>query len=160
VRKPKLNELPRGKTAEYSVGSITQKISQKNNQTNMTPKILFIEDEAVMQKAVSEFLGVKGYKIISAMDGESGANIARMEKPDLILLDLILPKKNGFEVLKELKNDESTKQIPVIVLTNLSEMGDIGKVLELGVTTYMVKSDQTLQDIFAVVEKTLGGTPS
>jgi len=123
-------------------------------------KILFIEDEAVMQKAVSEFLSVKGYDVTSALDGETGLTIAKSLKPELILLDLILPRKNGFEVLKDLRADASTKDIPVIVLTNLSEMGDIGKVLELGVTTYMVKSDQSLQDILAIVEKTLSGAAS
>ena len=80
---------------------------------------------------------------------------AKTRQPDLILLDLILPKKNGFEVLKELKADPATKSIPVVVLTNLSEMGDIGKVLEYGVTTYLVKSDQSLNDIHSVVEKIL-----
>jgi len=106
---------------------------------------------------VSEFLGAKGYDVISALDGELGINMAQIRKPDLILLDIILPKKNGFEVLKELKSNEETKSIPVIVLTNLSQMSDIGKVMELGVTTYLVKSDQGLKDILAVVDKTLGG---
>ncbi|UMX48054.1 MAG: response regulator [Candidatus Nealsonbacteria bacterium DGGOD1a] len=123
----------------------------------MNKTILFVEDESVMQKTVSEFLGAKGYDVISALDGELGVNMARIRKPDLILLDIVLPKKNGFEVLKELKSDEETKSIPVIVLTNLSQMSDIGKVMELGVTTYLVKSDQGLKDILAVVDKTLGG---
>jgi len=122
----------------------------------MNKKILFIEDEAVMQKAVSEFLGVNGYSVVSALDGELGIRAAQSEKPDLILLDIILPKKNGFEVLKDLKSGPETKSIPVIVLTNLSEMGDIGKILELGVTTYLVKSDQSLKDILVIVERTLG----
>lgn len=122
----------------------------------MSKTILFVEDEAVMQKAVGEFLGVKGYNVIAALDGELGINMARTQKPNLILLDIILPKKDGFEVLKDLKNNEETKDIPVIVLTNLSQMGDIGKVMELGVTTYLVKSDQSLKDIAAIVEKTLG----
>ncbi|MFA6376750.1 MAG: response regulator [Candidatus Paceibacterota bacterium] len=122
----------------------------------MNKKILFIEDEAVMQKAVSEFLGVNGYSVVSALDGELGVRAAQAEKPDLILLDIILPKKNGFEVLKDLKSGPETKSIPVIVLTNLSEMGDVGKILELGVTTYLVKSDQSLKDILAIVERTLG----
>ncbi|MFZ3073946.1 MAG: response regulator [Minisyncoccales bacterium] len=123
----------------------------------MNKTILFVEDESVMQKTVSEFLGAKGYDVISALDGELGINMAQIRKPDLILLDIILPKKNGFEVLKELKSNEETKSIPVIVLTNLSQMSDIGKVMELGVTTYLVKSDQGLKDILAVVDKTLGG---
>lgn len=118
--------------------------------------ILFIEDEAVMQKAVSEFLGVKGYHVVSALDGEIGISMAQKQSPDLILLDIILPKVDGFDVLKKLKNDPATKSIPVIVLTNLSQMGDISKIMELGVTTYLVKSDQSLQDIAAIVGKTLG----
>jgi DNA-binding response OmpR family regulator len=122
----------------------------------MAKRVLFIEDEAVMQKTVSEFLFNRGYEVISTLDGELGLISAKTRKPDMILLDLILPKKNGFEVLKELKADPETASIPVVVLTNLSEMGDIGKVLEYGVTTYLVKSDQSLSDIFAVVEKVLG----
>jgi len=125
----------------------------------MAKKILFIEDEAVMQKAVSEFLNTRGYEVISALDGELGLNAAKTRQPDLILLDLILPKRNGFEVLKDLKADAVTASIPVVILTNLSEMGDIGKVLEYGVTTYLVKSDQSLKDIFTVVEKILTSEP-
>lgn len=118
--------------------------------------ILFIEDEAVMQKAVGEFLGVHGYKVIAALDGELGIAAAKNQKPDLILLDIILPKKDGFDVLRELRRDETTKSIPIIILTNLSQMNNVSEMMELGITTYLVKSDQSLQDILAVVEKTLG----
>ena len=119
-------------------------------------KILFIEDEAVMQKAVSEFLGAKGYEVISALDGELGINMAKNSSPDLILLDIVLPKKSGFDVLRDLKNDEKTKSVPVIVLTNLSQMDDVSKMMDMGITTYLVKSDQSLQDILRVVGQTLG----
>lgn len=81
--------------------------------------VLFIEDEAVMQKAVSEFLCAQGYAVLSALDGEAGVRAAKEKLPDLILLDIILPKKNGIDVLKELKQDAATMSIPVIVLTNL-----------------------------------------
>jgi DNA-binding response OmpR family regulator len=119
--------------------------------------ILFIEDEAVMQKAVSEFLGANGYRVISALDGELGVNLARQNPPDLILLDIILPKKSGFDVLEDLKKDEKTKSIPIIVLTNLSQMSDVSKMMEMGITTYLVKSEQSLQNIANIVEQTLGG---
>ncbi len=109
-----------------------------------------------MQKAVSEFLAVKGYNVISALDGELGVQIAQEKLPDLILLDIILPKKSGFDVLKDLKGSEKTKSIPVIVLTNLSQIGDVSKMMEMGITTYLVKSDQSLQDIANVVGQTLG----
>ena len=119
-------------------------------------KILFIEDEAVMQKAVSEFLGAKGYEVISALDGELGINMAKNYSPDLILLDIVLPKKSGFDVLRDLKSDEKTKSVPVIVLTNLSQMDDVSKMMDMGITTYLVKSDQSLQDILRVIDQTLG----
>jgi len=121
-------------------------------------KILFIEDEAAMQKAVSEFLGAKGYHVVSALDGELGVNMAKNSSPDLILLDIILPKKNGFDVLRDLKSDEKTKSIPVIVLTNLSQMDDVSQMMDMGVTTYLVKNDQSLQDILRVIDQTLGAS--
>lgn len=123
-------------------------------------KILFIEDEAVMQKAVDEFLKVNGYETIAALDGEIGVNLAQSQLPDLILLDIVLPKKDGFAVFKELKENEKTKSIPIIVLTNLSQMADVSKMVELGSTRYLVKSEQSLQDILDIIKKTLGETPA
>ena len=94
--------------------------------------------------------------MVSALDGEIGLNLAKMKKPDLILLDLILPKLNGFEVLKKLKEDSETNDIPVIVLTNLEGMEDIDKVLELGATTYLVKASYTLEEVLEKIKKALG----
>ena len=118
--------------------------------------ILFIEDESTLQKTFDEILGREGYKMVSALDGEIGLNLAKMKKPDLILLDLILPKLNGFEVLKKLKEDSETNDIPVIVLTNLEGMEDIDKVLELGATTYLVKASYTLEEVLEKIKKALG----
>ena len=118
-------------------------------------KILFIEDEFTLQKSMGEFLEKAGFKTIQALDGEIGLNLAEKEKPDLILLDLILPKISGFEVLKRLKENKETKDIPVIILTNLEESTDVGKSLELGATTYLVKSDQSLDDVLERIKETL-----
>ena len=118
-------------------------------------KILFIEDEFTLQKTMGEFLEKEGYKIIHALDGEIGLNLAKKEKPDLILLDLVLPKLNGFEVLKKLKKGKETQNIPVIILTNLEESTDVEKILELGATTYLVKSDQSLDDVLKKIKQTL-----
>lgn len=118
-------------------------------------KILFIEDEFVLQKTIGEFLRKKGYRIIHALNGEEGLNLATEEKPDLILLDLILPRLNGFEVLRRLKEDAKTQNIPVIILTNLENPSDIEKSIELGATTYLVKSDQNLDDIAEKVGKAI-----
>ena len=117
--------------------------------------ILFIEDEYALQKTFREFLSQKGYTLISAMDGEEGLELANTRKPDLILLDLILPKIHGFDVLKKLKDDEKTKNIPIIVLTSLEGVGDVDKVVELGATTYLIKSQYTLEEVLKKVEEAL-----
>lgn len=121
----------------------------------MAKIILFIEDESALQKTFSESLGPEGYSIISALDGESGLKMAQTKKPDLILLDLILPKLHGFEVLKKLKEDASTKNIPIIILTNLESVENVDKALELGATTYLVKTKYTLSEVIAKIKKAL-----
>lgn len=118
-------------------------------------KILFVEDEPTLQKAVGEVLTQEGFKVLSALDGEKGLELIKQEKPDLILLDLILPKKDGFTVLKEIKEDEELKDIPVIVLTNLEGMGDVEKALSLGATTYLVKANYELDDVVKMINENL-----
>mgnify|MGYP001562369591 CR=1 FL=1 len=118
-------------------------------------KILFIEDEASLQKTLVDVLGSEGYQIVSALDGEIGLRLAESEKPDLILLDLILPHLHGLEVLKRLKGSLSTQKIPVIILTNVEEAKDIETALELGATTYLVKANYALQDVIDKVKKVL-----
>jgi len=119
-------------------------------------KILFIEDESALQKTLSDYLKKEGYEVISALDGESGLRLAQTQKPDLILLDLILPKMDGFEVLRKLMENPETKEIPVIILTNLERMEDISRALELGAKTYLVKANYTLKEVTEKVKQTLG----
>jgi len=118
-------------------------------------KILFVEDEPVLQKTFGEILKQEGYEVISALDGEIGLRLAKEKKPELILLDLILPKIHGFDVLKKLKEDKETQEIPVIVLTNLEGIGDVDKALELGATTYLVKAQYTLEEVVEKIKKAL-----
>jgi len=121
--------------------------------------ILFIEDESALQKTFGEVLTGEGYEMISALDGEAGLKSANppvnRKKPDLILLDLILPKINGFEVLKELKANPETKEIPVIVLTNLEGIDDVDKAIELGAKTYLVKAQYSLEEVVEKIKKAL-----
>ncbi len=121
----------------------------------MPKVILFIEDESALQKTFGEILSQEGYEMISALDGEIGLRLAKDKKPDLILLDLVLPKIHGFEVLKRLKTDKETKDIPVIVLTNLEGIGDVDKALGLGATTYLVKAQYGLEEIVEKIKKAL-----
>jgi len=118
-------------------------------------KILFIEDEAAIHKTFSDALSKEDYEITSALDGEIGLRLAKEKKPDLILLDLVLPKMNGFEVLSALKADEATKAIPVIVLTNLEQMEDIQKAIDLGARTYLVKANYDLAEVVDMVKKAI-----
>ncbi|MBM3257957.1 MAG: response regulator [Candidatus Nealsonbacteria bacterium] len=120
-------------------------------------KILFIEDESTLQKTLGEVLTNEGYQVVSALDGELGLRTAKKEKPDLILLDLILPKMNGFDVLKNIKKDAEIKDIPIIVLTNLESMEDIQKALELGAATYLVKANYSLEEVLEKINKTING---
>lgn len=117
--------------------------------------LLFIEDEAAIHKTLSDALEKEGFDTFSALDGEIGLRRAKEEQPDLILLDLILPKMNGFEVLKALKEDEATKAIPVIVLTNLEQMENIQKAIDLGATTYLVKANYSLDEVVSKVKESL-----
>lgn len=118
--------------------------------------ILFIEDEPTLQKSVGQFLEGGEYEVRSALDGELGLQMAKKFKPDLILLDLILPKKDGFEVLKNLKSDEETKKIPIIVLTNLEGGADVERALSLGATTYLVKANYELPEVVKKIKEVLG----
>lgn len=118
-------------------------------------KILVIEDEITLQKAMREFLEGENFEVISAEDGQSGVEMARTEMPDLILLDIVLPKKDGYQVLAELKEGEKTQKIPVILLTNLESPEDIQKAFEKGATTYLVKSDYKLEDIVKKIKEAL-----
>jgi len=113
----------------------------------MAKKILFIEDEMRLQEALGAKLKAEGYEIFAAMDGKSGLEIAEKEKPDLILLDLILPKMDGFHVLEAIKANPSISVIPIIVLSNLESGKDIERCLSLGVRSYLAKTNYSLEEI-------------
>jgi len=121
----------------------------------MPKTILFIEDAMALQKAFGDILRKEGYKMIPALDGEEGLKLAKTEKPDLILLDLILPKIDGFEVLRRLKENPKTKKIPIIILTNLEDIEDINKALELGVITYLVKASYSPEGVLGKIKESL-----
>lgn len=118
-------------------------------------KILLVEDEETLQKTLGTSLKSVGFEVLSALDGEAGLAIAREQKPDLILLDLILPKKDGFEVFQGLKDNPETESIPVIILTNLEQMQDVERAMSLGAKTYLVKANYSLGEVVEKVKKAL-----
>ncbi len=118
-------------------------------------KILIVEDDSTLQKALGEYLLSEGFEVVIALDGEEGSRRAKRDMPDLIILDIILPRKDGYEVLKELKMDEKTKGIPIILLTNLGSLNDVEKALKMGATTYLVKADYALEDVVEKIKEIL-----
>ncbi|MDP2598335.1 MAG: response regulator [Candidatus Liptonbacteria bacterium] len=114
-------------------------------------KILLVEDDEVLAKVIYEELTEAGFEVFQAFDGETGLALAHEKKPDLMLLDILLPKINGFDVLEILKKSPDTR-IPVIILTMLGSDDDIKKGLGLGAIDYIVKSQHALPEIVEKVK--------
>lgn len=117
------------------------------------PKIVLVEDDEILSKVLAEEFTDAGYKVSQAHDGEAGLEMIKGEQPDLVLLDLILPKKLGMEVLEELKKSADTKSIPVIILSLLSEDEVIKKGLGLGAADFLVKSNHTTAEVISKVKE-------
>ena len=118
-------------------------------------KILIIEDDKFLLKLYSDKLRRAGFEVFESLTGEEGLNKISTEKPDMIILDLILPKKSGFEILSELKINSKTKNIPVIILTNLEQKSDIKRGLEIGAVAYFVKTDFSMNQLPQLVKENL-----
>lgn len=118
-------------------------------------KILIIEDEKTLRFLIVQTLIQEGFEVEEAIDGEEGIQKLKKNKPDLILLDLLLPNINGFEVLSKIKRDSDLESIPVIILSNLGQEEEIKKGLNLGAIDYLIKAHFTLDQIVARVKKVL-----
>ena len=122
-------------------------------------KILIVEDDDFLLQMYSTKLELEGFKVFEAINGLQGLKVAQKEKPDLILLDLNLPELNGFEVLSQLKRDEETSNIRVLILTNYSQKEDIDRCLELGADDYYSKYNVVPSELPEKVAVLLGETP-
>ena len=118
----------------------------------MEKTILIIEDDKFLRELISQKLNKENYKVVEAVDGEEGIKKVKEEKPDLILLDLILPGIDGFEVLSRVKEDPSLNKIPVIVLSNLGQRDDVEKGLKLGAVDYLIKAHFTPGEIIEKIK--------
>jgi len=117
--------------------------------------VLLAEDELFLSRTFENRLTLEGYTVLLAHDGEDAIQMILKEKPDLILLDLIMPKKNGFEVLEIIKKDELVQHIPVIITSNLGQDSDIEKAMKLGAVDYIIKSNISLKDLAMKVKEHL-----
>lgn len=114
------------------------------------PKILMIEEDRFLRKIYRDKFSRVGFEFLEATNGEEGLNKIIYEKPDVVILDLMLPKKNGFDVLIDIKRNKNTQATPVIILSNLGQESDMKKGLSLGAEDYLVKTEVSLSE---VVEK-------
>ncbi len=118
--------------------------------------ILVVEDETLMVNALKKKLEAEDFNVLVAKDGSEGLNIALEKHPDLVLLDVILPVMDGMTALKNLRADSWGKDVPVIILTNLSRAATIEESKKKGVNTYLVKTDWKLAEVVQKVKYELG----
>jgi len=120
-----------------------------------TKKILLVEDEAPLLKVLEDRFLQEGFVVFKASDGAEGYKIALENRPDIILLDILLPLVNGLEMLKKIRENKAGEDIPVLILTNLNDMQSIKQALENEAYDYLVKSDWKLDDLVKKVKERL-----
>lgn len=118
-------------------------------------RVLLAEDDRFLRRAGEAALKRAGYEVLAAADGEEALRMAREQLPSLVLLDLIMPKMQGFEVLTALKQDPATAAIPVIVLSNLGQEGDVQQAMQAGARAYFIKAKLSVQDLVKHVDEAL-----
>ncbi len=118
-------------------------------------KILIVEDEKILNDMYAEKLSREGFKITSANTSEKGLRLAKKEKPDLILLDILLPKKNGLFLLEKLRNNPETENIKVVVFSNYDSPEAREKAKKLGIDNYLIKTNYTPKEMVDEVKKYL-----
>ena len=121
----------------------------------MAKTILIVEDDKFLRELIAKKLIKEGYDIFEAADGEEGVKKIKDEKPNLILLDLVLPGIDGFEVLSRMKEDPTLAKTPVIILSNLGQKEDIEKGLKLGAIDYLIKAHFTPGEIVEKIKSVL-----
>lgn len=128
----------------------------KNKAKN---KVLIAEDEEAMLLALTDSFESANFDVLGAKDGEEGLRIALKEHPDVIIIDIVMPKMDGMTMLKKLREDDWGKSVPVMILTNLSEAEKIAEAMEDRVSDYLIKTDWSLEDIVKKVKKLLKDCP-
>lgn len=125
-----------------------------------THKVLIIEDDHFLSSILKNRLEKEGFRVLQAFDGDEGLAMARKEKPDVVLLDLIMPKVSGFEVLEGIASDPELSRIPVMIASNLGQDSDIEKAKSLGAHDYYVKVRTSIDELAQMVKNVLEKTGS
>ena len=124
--------------------------------SNVNKKILLVEDDSFLLNLYADKFRSEHYEVVVAENGEKAIKLANEHQPDIVLLDVLLPKKNGFSVLEELKSNIKTKKIPVILLTNLSQQEDIKKGIKLGAIDFLIKAHFMPDEVVNKIKKIIG----
>lgn len=122
----------------------------------MAKTVLIVEDEQSMQRALKNKIEHAGYAVSCANDGEEALVSLRASRPELVLLDLIMPKMDGISVLRQMKSDESLRSVPVVILTNLSSGDKVAEAMQLGIFDFLVKANYSLDDVLKKVAERIG----
>ena len=124
--------------------------------TDVAKKILIIEDEEIISNLLAKKLSQVGYEVKTAFNGQEGLEILEQEKPDLVLIDIVMPKKDGFETISEVKGDPTLKDIPIIIISNSGQPVELDKAKEMGVNDWLIKTDFDPQEVIQKVKKQIG----
>ncbi len=119
-------------------------------------KIIIVEDDSFLAQMYATKLKLEGYTVLTAGDGERGLELVQRERPDAVLLDILLPKMDGFGVLERIRAEPTTKNIPVLLLTNLSQKKDIERGMALGANDYLIKSHFVPTEVAQKIHQLVG----
>ena len=120
-------------------------------------KILIVEDEEAMLNALANKFENKGFNVLRAHDGEEGYNTAKKEKPDLLILDIIMPKLNGMDLMEKIRSEGGWgDDVPIVMLTNVSDPDNVSRAANLKVYDFLVKTDWRLDDVVNLIETKIG----
>lgn len=122
----------------------------------MPKKILLVEDEEIMINLLQKKLVQEGYEVLIARNGEEGLSMMKEVKPDIILLDIIMPKMSGFEVMEEMRKDTELKKIPIVVISNSGQPVELDKAKELGARDWLIKTEFDPQEVIEKVIRQIG----
>jgi DNA-binding response OmpR family regulator len=122
----------------------------------MPKKILIVEDEEILLDLLNKKLKNQGYNVIVARDGEEGLRLMKEERPDLVLLDIVMPKLDGFEVMEEMQKDDKLRNIPVVIVSNSGQPVEIEKAKELGAKDWLIKTEFDPQEVIEKVINQIG----
>lgn len=137
-----------------------KKTENSNSNSNVSPTttpvhVMLVEDDEFLSDIYIKKFEMEGFKVSSANNGEKGLEEIKKKKPDIVLLDILMPKMDGFTVLEHLKSDEEVKNIPVILLTNLGQKDDVEKGLQKGAADYLVKAHFKPSEVVEKIKKVL-----